>query len=421
LSKEAAVAEDILVSADAHYVEPTDLFLTRLPKHLRELAVWEEDFEIEPLGDDGYPYFRKLHTPGFEGWTYARYRHHDGSPQTGDPARIVEDLDTEGIHATLMHPNHALFGLYTHDHHELAIAHARVYNDYVADVFAPYRDRVITTFPVPLSDLDDAVVEIERVAALGARAIILPATSPIPYSSRALDRVWAAAETNRLLVAFHVATGGVKVSQAAAPTLQGLIATVAAQKHEVLDDEVIVGRLTSATSMAPMAPQRIVTSLVGSGVTERFPDLHFLLVEFNAHWLVSTMAAMDKAWTLGVGQFRDWWAGTWDDDRAADDQPNMQQIFRLNERWPYPLAPSEYVRRQIHVSFQEDPVAIACRHVTGVSTLVWGADYPHAEGTFTHSRAAIDAQFGGVERDARAAIVGGTLGGLLGLEAPNRA
>ena len=79
------MTEDILVSADGHFVEPTDLFVSRLPKHLRELAVWEEDFEIEPLGDDGYPYFRKLHTPGFEGWTYARYRHHDGSPQSRRP------------------------------------------------------------------------------------------------------------------------------------------------------------------------------------------------------------------------------------------------------------------------------------------------------------------------------------------------
>ncbi len=415
------MAEDVVVSADGHYVEPTDLFTSRLPRHLRDLAVWEEDFEIEPLGDDGLTHFRKLHTPGFEGWTYPRYRHHDGSPQFGDPDRIVEDLDTDGIWAQLMHPNHALFGLYTHDHHELSMAHARVYSDYVSEAFAPHRNRVFPTSPIPLSDLDDAVVEIERIAALGFRAIILPATSPIPYSSRALDRVWAAAQDNGLLVAFHVATGGVKVSQKAGPTLQGMMAGVSAQNHEKLNDELIVDRMTSATLMAPMAPQRIVVSLVGSGVLERFPDLHFLLVEFNASWLVSAVAAMDKAWTLGVGQLRDWWVGTWDDDRPASDQPDMAQLFRLNERWPYPLMPSEYVERQIHVSFQEDPVAIACRHVTGISTLVWGADYPHAEGTFMHSRESIERQFEGVAPEERQAIVGGTLGGLLGVEVPTPA
>ncbi|MDT3443282.1 MULTISPECIES: amidohydrolase family protein [unclassified Pseudofrankia] len=415
------MVEDIILSADGHFVEPTDLFTSRLPKHLRELAVWEEDFEIEPLGEDGNHHFRKLHTPGFEGWAYARYRHHDGTPQYGDPARIIEDLDHEGVRATLMHPNHALFGLFTHDHHELSMAHARVYNDYAAEVFGPYRDRVITTMPIPMSDLDDAVAEIERVAALGARALILPATSPIPYTSRALDRVWAAAQAHGMVIAFHVATGGVKVRKDAAPTLQAMIATAQAQNREVLDDQLIVDRLMGAAVLGPVAAQRIVVSLVGAGVLERFPDLHFLLVEFNANWLVSTMAAMDKAWTLGVGQNRDFWAGTWDDARAADDQPGMAQLFRLNERWPYPLMPSEYVQRQIHVSFQEDPMAIACRHVTGISTLLWGMDYPHAEGTFGRSRQVIDYLFKDVEPEERQAILGGTLGGLLGLHAPSPA
>ena len=147
----------------------------------------------------------------------------------------------------LMHPNHALFGLYTHDHHELSIAHARVYNDYVSEAFAPYRDRVFTTSPIPLSDLDDAVAEIERVAALGSRAIILPATSPIPYSSRALDPVWAAAQAHGMLVAFHVATGGVKVNQEACADAPGHDRTaVRAQNHEELDDELIVDRLDDA-------------------------------------------------------------------------------------------------------------------------------------------------------------------------------
>ena len=99
---------------------------------------------------------------------------------------------------------------------------------------------------------------------------------------------------------------------------------------------------------------------------------------------------MDKCWVTGIGQDADWWLGYWDDTRPADDQPNMAQLFRLNEKWPYPLTPSEYVQRQFHVSFQDDPVAVACRHITGLSTIVWGNDYPHAEGTFRGSRELIE-------------------------------
>jgi hypothetical protein len=70
------------------------------------------------------------------------------------------------------------------------------------------------------------------------------------------------------------------------------------------------------------------------------------------------------------------------------------------------------------VSFQDDPVAVACRHITGVSSIVWGNDYPHAEGTFRGSKELIATQFVGVPDDEKAAMIGGTLGGLLGFEAP---
>jgi hypothetical protein len=80
--------------------------------------------------------------------------------------------------------------------------------------------------------------------------------------------------------------------------------------------------------------------------------------------------------------------------------------------------PSEYVRRQFHVSFQDDPIAIACRHVTGLSTIVWGNDYPHAEGTFGGSRELLAREMAGVPDDERAAMVGGTLGDLLGFQPP---
>ncbi len=167
-----------------------------------------------------------------------------------------------------------------------------------------------------------------------------------------------------------------------------------------------------------MIPSRIICELVGAGVAERYPDLHFGLIEFNAHWLASLVGAMDKCWVTGTGQDADWWLGYWDNDRAEDDQPHMAQLFRLNDKWPYPLRPSEYVQRQFHVSFQDDPVAVAARHISGLSTIVWGADYPHAEGTFRHSPELIAEQFAGVPDDERAAMVGGTLGALLGFRSP---
>ena len=72
-------------------------------------------------------------------------------------------MDFDGVDVQVMHPNLSLFGLYSDDH-ELSMAHARVYNDYVIERFSPYFDRIAPTAPIPLTDIDDAVAEIERVA-----------------------------------------------------------------------------------------------------------------------------------------------------------------------------------------------------------------------------------------------------------------
>jgi len=100
----------------------------------RDRAVWEEDFEIEPFVEGGARVFRRLHTPGFEGWTISRYRQTGGRTPEGDPEHILEDMDLDGVDAQVLHPNLSLFGLYSDDH-ELSLAHARVYNDYVIERF----------------------------------------------------------------------------------------------------------------------------------------------------------------------------------------------------------------------------------------------------------------------------------------------
>ena len=346
--------------------------------------MWEEDFEVEPLVEGGARVFRRLHTPGFEGWTISRYRQTRGRMPEGDPDMILEDMDLDGVDAQVLHPNLSLFGLYSDDH-ELSMAHARVYTDYVIERFAPYFSRLAPTAPIPITDVDDAVVQIERVATAGFRAILLPATPPKPYYSRDFDPIWAAVQSNGVQVFFHTQTGGVKVNDPASSTLK-VVMESAAQVNKPMTEASASKRMVTQAVYAGLVPGKLICELIGGGVAERYPDLHFSLIEFNAHWLASLVGGMDKCWVTGIGQDPDWWIGTWDDTRPPNDQANMAQLFRLNEKWLYPLMPSEYVKRQFHVQFQDDPVALACRHITGVSTIVWGNDYPHAEGTFRGSR-----------------------------------
>jgi hypothetical protein len=50
------------------------------------------------------------------------------------------------------------------------------------------------------------------------------------------------------------------------------------------------------------------------------------------------------------------------------------------------MLPSDFFRRNVVLSFQEDAVGIRLRDVIGVDNMMWGSDYPHSESTFPQSR-----------------------------------
>ncbi|MFK4100309.1 amidohydrolase family protein [Streptomyces sp. NPDC019531] len=399
------------MSGDSHIIEPVDLFKTRLPKSLRERALWEEEFTLdEPIVEGGHTEFKKLHTIGYDGWTISKYRQFGGETPDGEPNNILRDMNLDGVDASVMFPNLSLFVLFTDDH-ELSMAHARVWNDYIAERFLTHKDRLRPTAAIPVTDIPEAVAEVERCARLGLGAILIPETPPVPYASRIYDTLWAAAQSHGMPVFIHVATGGVKTRESTsetATTVRQMMMSVNMGKGQLTDD-MVSGRLQSAAA-GFSSPQRVIADLVGGGVCERYPDLHFNLIEFSAGWLVSYMGFMDKSFRTGIGQDADWWLGFWDDSRSPKDQPAMGRLFTVNEKWPYPLKPSEYIQRQIHVQFADDPTAVKARHITGVSTIMWGNDYPHAEGTFRNSAECVAFNFDDTVSDEdRAAILGGTL------------
>ena len=158
--------------------------------------MWEEEIEIEPLVEGGASVFRSSTPRASRAGPSRRYRQTSGRTPEGDPEMILEDMDLDGVDAQVLHPNLSLFGLYTDDH-ELSIAHARVYNDYVIERFSPYFDRLAPTAPIPLTDIGDAVTEIERVAAGGLQGRAAAATAPMPYYRREYDPVWAAIQAQR--------------------------------------------------------------------------------------------------------------------------------------------------------------------------------------------------------------------------------
>ena len=50
------------------------------------------------------------------------------------------------------------------------------------------------------------------------------------------------------------------------------------------------------------------------------------------------------------------------------------------------MLPSDFFRRNVVLSFQEDAIGIRLRDVIGPDNIMWGSDYPHSESTFPQPR-----------------------------------
>ena len=53
------------------------------------------------------------------------------------------------------------------------------------------------------------------------------------------------------------------------------------------------------------------------------------------------------------------------------------------------MKPCEQFRQAFYATYEEESSVMALRYSVGVDRLMWGCDYPHAEGTFSNSRATV--------------------------------
>jgi predicted TIM-barrel fold metal-dependent hydrolase len=352
-------------SADSHVVEPLDLWVQRLPRHLKERAprIEEEDGRWRFVVEGMPP--RKMGGPSAESRTSEASGFRAGG---WDPDQRTRDLDEDGVWGEVLYPTIALFGFMIPDA-ELRWGSARAYNDWLAETFAAASRRFAGAAMIPVQEVDDAVREIGRVAKIGLRSIMLPMSSPpgAPgYNTGHYDPVWAAAQAHGVPVSFHVGTGANPVTERG--------------PGGAVINYVEVG----------LGAQRTLAYLAASGVLERFPELHVVMVECGAGWLSWLLERMDEAFEEHAG---------WVNPKLAEP-------------------PSFYVRRQGHVTFGNDGAGVVNRRFTGVDTLLWASDYPHPEGTWPHTQETLDRIFDGVDDGERRRITFETTARLYGLELP---
>jgi len=126
-----------------------------------------------------------------------------------------------------------------------------------------------------------------------------------------------------------------------------------------------------------------IAAVIYSGVFERHPNLKIGLVEYEISWAPYLLYRMDRTYM------------------------ELPGLFKGTKRFAGDMIPSDFFKRNVFISFQEDPVGIQMREYVGVQNLMWGSDYPHAESTFPRSREIVDRILEGVPPDEQAMIAGG--------------
>ncbi len=127
----------------------------------------------------------------------------------------------------------------------------------------------------------------------------------------------------------------------------------------------------------PWFSHRPVWHLIFGGILERHPGLKIVLTEQGLAWIPRGLETLD------------WFYGRMTLGNAAESNFFGAAAKGMS------LTPREYFERNFHVaaSFLRSSES-AVRHEVGVERIMWGADYPHSEGSYPYSREALRAAFG---------------------------
>lgn len=375
-----------IYSADDHLIEPAHLWVDRVPAKYRdrcprivevdgrECWVFEDQRYLLTMGscrprdgfaEEGYP-----PAPGT-----ARYD--EIRPGNYDPAERLKDMDLDGTWGQLLFPNYARFAGHRFfpnaQDQDLALACLVAYNDHLLEewcALAP--DRLFGAAILPLHRIDDAVAELERVVAKGARAIAFsenPTVLGLPsIHTDYWDPLFAAAQDAQVPLCTHIGSSSRLVSTSA-------------------DAPVTVQvTLLGVNSMMAAADW-----LLGS-VFDRFANLTVILSEGGVGWIPYLVERADKVWH----------------DKRIDFDP---VLGRLHHKPAQP--PSVNFREHMYACLVDERFALTALDQLPVDNILFEGDYPHGDGLWPNNRAYLEKVLTDVPDETAAKIAGSTLRRLL--------
>lgn len=268
-----------------------------------------------------------------------------------NPAERLKDMDVDGVEAEVLYPS-LTRNLYCLNDAPLQTACLRAYNDWLHDYCSHNPERLLGLAMLSVLDIDWSISELQRCAKLAFKGAMLPSclAQDQSYASPTFDPLWEIAQDLGLPICFHENTEQGK-DRGASPRF-GKRGSIERGRWRI---------------RVCMEPQITLSDLMFGLVLERFPRLRFVFAEYELAW---------------VGIFLNM-------DGAVKRHPIMsgEAISCL---------PSEYIRRQIYVTFLRDRIGVLGTDVFGADNYMWSNDYPHPVSSWPKSQESAKAVLNGL-------------------------
>jgi uncharacterized protein len=360
-----------IISADSHVVEPADLWETRLDLKYRDRAPrivqnkagrWVisapdcAEFPVAALTAAGKrgAQLREHYEKGYE-----------ESGRTGgwDPHERIKDQDVDGVLAEVLYTSNGM-PLYGIQDPELQMACFRTFNDWLAEYCSASPRRLFGIALISLADVAMGIRELERCAKMGLRGAMISNDPVLTYDNRVYEPFWAAASEMGMPLSVHIITTAKK-------QLPG---------QQLSRAQIITIRLDYVNES-----QKSIALMLMGGVMDKFPKLRVVSTENDIGWIPYFLYRLDRNW---------------------------DQHFLVDQA---PLKPSEYARRQLWATFQDDPPGVAMHKFFGEDNFMWASDYPHTDSTWPDSQKVIEQNFATIPAPVTRKIVYDNAARLYGL------
>ena len=351
-----------VISADDHIDlrwMPRDLWETRLPEHLRERGPRVQDTENGASWVcDGnvwgaWGFYTAAQGSGAKWALEVGGVLREGELRPTTPELRLADMDRDGVDASVMYGPTDPFVI---DDPELRRAVYQVYNDWLIEFDSASPERLLGVAQLPMDDAEAARDEMQRLAKKGMRLFnVLAARADPPVYDPSWEPFWAAAEELDVPIAFHLAVDVRRAPrdapQAANPLVAGAVRTTMNMQGFQL--------------VEPMA------GLIFNGVLDRYPKLRLIMAEAGLAWVPHMIQSFDfYNKRLAEGRMP---GGVTPEHKLA-------------------MKPSEYFKRQIWVTFQDDAYGVKMLDLLDEDRVMWASDYPHPASTWPFSQQVIEAQ-----------------------------